>query len=197
MIGGEILSPRQREALDHVSITSDLLEDALKPLLDFSRVESGSIEFSRQPFALQPLLNKLERELSPRAEAKGVEYRSRESDLVLNSSRLFIEMILHNLVLNSIRHTEKGDVLVACRKRKKMAILEVWDTRPHFSQLSDTAQYRVLALGIPQSLLKNSGKLELGIAEALILKMGIECQVKDFPKLGHLVRFSVPLDIDG
>ena len=89
----------------------------LDTLLDFSRIEAGVVEPQMQAFHLQPLLNRIENELAPQADAKGIVYRSRETDAAVHSDPALVELILRNLVSNAIRYTERGGVLVACRAR--------------------------------------------------------------------------------
>ncbi|MFX6230759.1 ATP-binding protein, partial [Acinetobacter baumannii] len=62
------------------------------------------------------------------AEARGLVFRTRESQAVASADAGLTELILRNLVSNAIRYTERGGVLVACRQRGPQVWLEVWDT---------------------------------------------------------------------
>ncbi len=97
-------------------------------LLDFSRIEAGVVEPRLPPFPLQPLLNKIENELAPQADAKGIVYRSIDTEVVVQSDPALVALVLRNLVSNAIRYTRRGGVLVACRRRGGQAVLEVWDS---------------------------------------------------------------------
>ena len=102
--------------------------ELINNFFDYSRIESGAIEPKIQTFWLQPLLNKIEKEFSSEADAKGLQYRSRETDLAVRSDPVLVEMIMRNLVSNAIRYTDRGGILIAFRKRQNHALLEVWDT---------------------------------------------------------------------
>ncbi len=88
----------------------------------------GVVEPQMQDFQLQPLLNRIENELAPQADAKGIVYRSRETHAAVRSDPALVALILRNLVSNAIRYTDSGGVLVACRARRRELLLEVWDT---------------------------------------------------------------------
>ncbi|HEU4846179.1 MAG TPA: HAMP domain-containing sensor histidine kinase, partial [Burkholderiaceae bacterium] len=110
------LNDSQRTVLASARAASEASAGMLHTLLDFSRIEAGVIEPQVEAFALQPLLAKLESELAPQANAKGLVYRTRDSGLALRSDGALLELIVRNLVTNAVRYTEQGGVLVACRR---------------------------------------------------------------------------------
>ena len=92
------LNPLQRQLLASAGAASSASAEMLNTLLDFSRLEAGVVKPEIQSFKVQALLNKIEREFVQQADAKGLEYRSRESTLSLQSDPALIELILRNLV---------------------------------------------------------------------------------------------------
>jgi len=52
------------------------------------------------------------------------------ADCWLNTDRTLLHRILINLVSNALRHTDRGAVLIACRRGPSHARIEVWDTGP-------------------------------------------------------------------
>lgn len=122
------LNPAQRDMLNNITLASRSAVAMLNTLLEFSRLEAGIIRPRMQTLQLQPLLNKIEREFGPLADAKNLNYRSRETAMVVRSDPILLELILRNLVSNAIRYTAQGGVFVACRRRPGVALIEVWDT---------------------------------------------------------------------
>ncbi|MDO9280792.1 MAG: hybrid sensor histidine kinase/response regulator [Methylotenera sp.] len=122
------LSKKQLNIIDNIRNSAAASAEMLNALLDFSRIEAGVINPRLQRFALQPLLNKIENDLAPQADAKGLIYRTRDTHISVYSDPHLLELILRNLVSNAIRYTERGGMLIACRRRGHEALIEVWDT---------------------------------------------------------------------
>ncbi len=51
------------------------------------------------------------------------------SSVLVESDPVLLERILRNIVTNAVRHTDKGRVLVGCRRGSGLRI-QVWDTGP-------------------------------------------------------------------
>ncbi|WP_246542425.1 ATP-binding response regulator [Collimonas antrihumi] len=187
------LTAVQRTVLGSARAVSEASAGMLNTLLDFSRIEAGVVDAQVLPFHLQPLLHKIENELAPQANAKGLIYRTRETHAALQSDPALVELILRNLVSNAIRYSERGGVLVACRTRGNQTRLEVWDTGigidPHqhqeifreFHQLGNVERDRSKGLG-----------LGLAIADGLARTLGHELSLSSKPGRGSVFRLTLP-----
>lgn len=190
------LNAHQQQLLDSVRSAQGASADMLNTLLDISRIEAGVIHPKLQSFPLQPMLNRIEQEFGAQVDAKALVYRSRETDLVVHSDPALVEPILRNLVSNAIRYTESGGVLVACRRRGGMAVLEVWDTGigiapehqqevfREFQQLNNPQRDRGMGLG-----------LGLAIADGLARSLGQQVGLASRPGRGSVFRLSLPLGL--
>ncbi|MFD2404615.1 sensor histidine kinase [Azorhizophilus paspali] len=127
-MAGSPLDPQQWQLLVKARTAVTTTTDMLNTVLDLSRIELGALQPTLQVFALQPLLDKLEMELAPLANGKGLSYRTRDTELLSLSDPALLELILRNLINNAIRYTLKGGVLVACRRRHGYLQIEVIDT---------------------------------------------------------------------
>ena len=67
-------------------------------------------------------------EFTPQAAEKGLDLIVVNTDLEVCSDPLLLERILRNLISNAIRYTERGRVLIGCRRRGATVSVEVWDT---------------------------------------------------------------------
>jgi len=193
VLAGSKLSADQHDALANARATWRASAEMLDTLLDFSRIEAGVVEPQMQVFPLQPLLNKIENELAPQADAKGIVYRSRETHAAVRSDPALVALILRNLVSNAIRYTEQGGVLVACRARGEQVLLEVWDTGigiepaqhqaifSEFHQLGNAERDRRKGLG-----------LGLAIAQGLARALGQPLSLASTPGRGSVFRLALP-----
>jgi PAS domain S-box-containing protein len=188
------LTAQQRDLLTNICAASNASAEMINTLLDFSRIEAGVIEPQLQTFSLQPLLNKIEREFGLQADASGLVYRSRETDLVLQSDPALIELILRNLVSNAIRYTERGGLLVACRKHNGQAVLEVWDTGIGITPAHQHEVFREFhQLGNPERDRRKGLGLGLAIAQGLARTLGHELTMASTPHRGSVFRLALPI----
>lgn len=188
------LDSRQQELLTNIRASADASSEMLNSLLDFSRVETGGMEPKRQVFQLQPIFNKIEREFAPQAEAKGLVYRTRETDLQVHSDPSLIELVLRNLVSNAIRYTERGGVLVACRCKHNEAVLEVWDTGIGIAASQKREIFREFhQLGNPERDRRKGLGLGLAIVQGLARKLGHVLSLNSVPGRGSVFRLGLPI----
>jgi CheY-like chemotaxis protein/anti-sigma regulatory factor (Ser/Thr protein kinase) len=165
----------------------------LNTLLDFSRIEAGVIKPQTRSFLLQPLLNKIENEFAPQADAKGLVYRTRETSLAVQSDPMLVELILRNLVSNAIRYTEHGGVLVGCRRRANQVVLEVWDTGigiepPHQQEVF----HEFHQLGNPERDTRKGLGLGLAISDGLARTLNHRLSLASTPLRGSVFRLTLP-----
>jgi len=194
VLGRGPLSLTQRSVLSSARKASEASAEMLNTLLDFSRIEAGVIEPQVRVFALQPLLNKVENDLGPQADAKSMTYRSRETDVVVRSDPALVELILRNFVSNAIRYTERGGVLVGCRLRGGQAVIEVWDTGIGIDPAHQGEVFREFhQLGNPERDRRNGLGLGLSIAYGLARALGHELSLASDPGRGSVFRLTLPI----
>jgi signal transduction histidine kinase len=97
-------------------------------LFDLVRLDSGKIRLRLEPLSLDKLLDDLELQYRPLAQAKGLQLRVRRSGGQVRSDALLLARIVGNLVSNAIKYTERGAVLLAVRHATTRPCIEVWDT---------------------------------------------------------------------
>lgn len=194
ILAREELSAGQRDALANARATWQASAEMLDALLDFSRIEAGVVEPQIRPFHLQPMLKKIEDELAPQADAKGLIYRSRETHVAVLSDPVLVELIVRNLVSNAIRYTQRGGVLVACRRRGNDIQLEVRDTGIGI----DESQHREIflefhQLGNPERDRRKGLGLGLPIAQGLARALKHNLSLASQPGRGSVFRLTIPL----
>jgi signal transduction histidine kinase len=116
--------------IDDLQEVSSAASRLLNSLLDVSQLEAGAIKPSFETFPVQDLLDRVEISFAPVAARKGLAIRVVPSSLYLRSDPALMERIVGNLVSNAIRYTEKGKVLVGCRRRGRQIVVQVLDTGP-------------------------------------------------------------------
>ncbi|MDX1368443.1 MAG: PAS domain S-box protein [Pseudomonas sp.] len=97
---------------------SDLLQ-LINSVLDLAKVESGRMQIKLEPLNMQEMLVELDASMRPLAELKGLHLLTRLEPgvpQVIHSDRARLHQILRNLLSNSLKFTERGEVslTVAC-----------------------------------------------------------------------------------
>jgi len=110
------LTPEQRDHLGLVRLSAESLLTVINDVLDFSKVEAGRLELESIPFDLRESLGETMKALGFRAHQKGLEliYEVQPDvpeSLIGDPGR--IRQIIVNLVGNSIKFTERGEILLS------------------------------------------------------------------------------------
>jgi CheY-like chemotaxis protein len=104
------------------------MNDLFNALLDISKLDAGAVEPGVTAFPIEPLLRKIENMFAADARAKSLRLRVVRSDAWVRSDRVLLERVLLNLVSNAVRYTERGGIVVGCRRRGDALRIEVWDS---------------------------------------------------------------------
>jgi signal transduction histidine kinase len=176
--------------LEPIKQSLDSLHGLFSSLMDLSKLDAGAQRPSIRDFSLQSLLHQIEIEHFVTARAKGISLRVFAPDYWVASDRVMLKRMLDNLIANAIRYTEKGGVLVGCRRRGHAIAIEVWDTGigiptdqqaevfREFVQLANAERNRERGLG-------------LGLAILRRLSLLLDHPVSVASKVGRGSKFSI------
>jgi PAS domain S-box-containing protein len=106
----------------------DTMSSMLSILLDINRLETGSLRPSKRDFAVNEIFNSAATDLVRPLEEKGLQWRVVPSDVVIHSDKRMLEEMIRNLLSNAIRYTDRGKILLGCRRAGGKIRIEVWDT---------------------------------------------------------------------
>ncbi len=176
---------QMRELVDNLEISVQAMQDLLDGLLDLSRLDSGNLQIRISVVDLNELMSSVRSSLESMAEAKGLRLHIRSTRLWAFSDATLLQRIVVNLVINAIRYTESGTVLVACRPHAQGqgVRIEVWDSGigipaehhedifKEFYQLANRAGGRNFGLGLGLNIVQRSAAL-LGHQIALRSQVG-------------------------
>lgn len=102
----------------------------LSTLLDTSALEAGTVTPRVTDFEIQDVVGRLATEISDQALDHGLSLRAVPSSLRVRSDPILLERMLRNLLVNALRYTVQGRILMGCRRRADRLLVEVWDTGP-------------------------------------------------------------------
>ncbi len=194
VIGDSSMSATQREQLAVIGDCSDTLLALIDDILDFSKLESGAVEYELAPFELDSVCSAVANVMGQRAREKGVTLHVDNPHALVTTDATRLRQILFNLVGNAVKFTDSGWVRLVCSLDAELLRVEVEDTGigippeardrlfQDFSQLDITINRRFGGTG-----------LGLAICRRLIGALGGEIGVS--PREGGGTRFWFTLPV--
>ncbi|MFH1194106.1 MAG: ATP-binding protein [bacterium] len=106
---------KSRDRIKIVLRNGKKLLNLINNILDFSKLESGKIELTKETFLLKTLLREIELFIESLIIEKDIVFKVEcvnSGDILLNTDRLKLEQVLINLLSNSVKFTEEGVIKI-------------------------------------------------------------------------------------
>ncbi|HHC74839.1 MAG TPA: response regulator [Thiothrix sp.] len=201
---GELL-PNQRNYLDMIKSSSNALLDIINELLDFSRIEAGTLTLSVNTIELRELCKETFMPLAMRAKDKALSFHYEIADNVPNNLEADagrLRQIMINLVGNAIKFTETGEITVSISLQsgsppnKASLLFAVKDTGIGISNNKLEKIFQAFQQA-DSSISRRYGGTGLGLAisSQLIEMMGGQLQVQSELDNGSIFYFNITLPI--
>ncbi|MEI7845738.1 MAG: response regulator, partial [Chloroflexota bacterium] len=196
------LTDKQRNYLTHIQSSGEALRAIIDDILDFSKIEAGKLSIEAIDFDLIDLLQSIASLVAYKAQEKGLELVFNTSPdvpryLLGDPNRL--QQIIVNLVMNAIKFTESGQVIVRTRLINKTSDKIELEFSVHDSGIGiDLEQVSHLFQPFMQADVSTSRKyggtgLGLTISRRLVNMMGGDIRVESQPNHGSTFTFNILL----
>jgi two-component system, sensor histidine kinase and response regulator len=197
------LDPQQSEFAHTISLSADALLSIVNDILDFSKIESGKLNLEKIDFDLRDVVEGTLELLAEKGQKKAVELTGAVAPgtptrLHGDSGRL--RQILTNLLSNSLKFTERGEVVVRVsqeREQEKSTVLrfEVRDTGIGIALEAQARLFQAFSQADSSTTRKYGGTgLGLAISKQLVEMMGGQIGVLSAPGKGSTFWFTVELE---
>lgn len=100
----------------------------LDSMLDVNRIDSGIVRPDMRPVAIAPLMQRLADEFGPQCGDKHLKLHYVPCKSWVRTDPQLLEQILRNLLSNALKYTQKGGILMGCRRRGKVLTIIVCDS---------------------------------------------------------------------
>ena len=162
-------------------------------LLDISKLDAGTITPHIERTALRRVLERIEADYRPLADARQLDLRVRAIDADIDTDAVLLERILRNLVDNAVKYTAHGGVLVAAEEDGNAIRLSVRDTgRGIAAEEREQIFEEFYQIGNPERDRSQGLGLGLAIVRRLARLLGTQVEVASEPGRGSTFSLRVP-----
>ncbi len=199
------LDERQSEYARTVATSGEALIEIINEILDFSKIESGGhFQLEAEDFSLAELVRRVVQLLRPRAEAKGlalVVELAPGLPLACRGDDGRLRQVLLNLLGNSLKFTDRGEVRVAVRAvtttaRQIRLRCEISDTGIGITDHDMQRLFRPFTQADSSASRGRGGTgLGLAICKRIVELMGGEIGVESVLGKGSKFWFELPLAV--
>jgi two-component system sensor histidine kinase RpfC len=198
------LNESQREIVETMTTSAQLLLAQIEDVLDLSKIEAGRIHIELRPFNLARLVSSATKVILPQARYKGLHVTT---DISLGGNECFegdahhLNQVILNLLSNAVKFTERGQIAVVVSvvdegHNQRTIRIEVRDTGIGIAPTKQGAIFEPFTQA-DDSVTRIYGGTGLGttIARHLINLMGGTIGLESSPGAGSLFWIELPLTI--
>ncbi|MGD8110019.1 response regulator [Vibrio sp. TRT 17S01] len=199
------LSPKQHDYISKIHNSATLLLGIINDILDFSKIEAGKLSIETIEFYLDDVFHNVSMVTGQKAFEKGLELLfdiPRGIPKVLFGDPLRLGQIIINLVNNSVKFTESGEITVKVRviqhiESKVELEIEIADTGIGMTEKQTKNLFQAFTQADGSTTRKYGGTgLGLSICRRLVELMGGNIRVESRYGEGSQFIFNIWLGID-
>jgi signal transduction histidine kinase len=160
-----------RELITSVDNALEAIDGLLRALFEISKLDAGVMSAEYTDFEIGPLLAQLAREVKPQARNTRLKLTVVPCSVAVHSDPRLLGRVLRNFLSNAIRYTERGRVLLGCRRRGGELEIAVWDTGigipedkladvfQEFQQIAQPGRRREKGMGLGLAIVERIARL--------------------------------------
>lgn len=188
-----VTDPATQRIAAQADVAVEALQELFDAILDVSRLDAGAVTPQMTAFDLGGLFARIAVGFAPAANDKGLHLRVVPTRLAVRADGVLLERILINLVSNALRYTERGGIVVGCRRRGAHVRIEVWDSGIGIAPAQQEAVFQEFyQAGNPERDRHRGLGLGLAIAARLACLLGSRIELSSRPGTGSMFAFELP-----
>ena len=187
-----------RENAEIIERSSRHLLELVNSILDIAKIEAGEMVLASQAVPLKPLVVEVAAVHQSTAAAKGLNFSLLQADDLpeaLRGDPTRLRQILHNLLNNAVKFTEKGEVGLSVMRGEGCVVFSVSDTG---CGIPDEMQDKIFEKfrQVDAFLTRSHGGTGLGLtlARHLVELMGGTMDVRSVVDVGSTFIFTLPVE---
>jgi len=193
-LAAKVRDPEAVHMVASVNASAEALEQLFNEILDISKIDSGVIQPDIDDVPAERVLARLRHDFTPEAAEKRLRLSVRHCAGHVRTDAVLLERILRNLVGNALRYTERGGVVVGCRRRGEYMVFEIIDSGIGIGEEERQHVFdEFYQVGNPERSSKRGLGLGLSIVRRLCDLLGHEIELASLPGRGTRFRLHVPV----
>ena len=200
LISNNIETDKMKEFAQIINDSGNRLLNLINNLLEFSKIESGSVKLIKKPFNLLTVIDDVLKLFEANARKKGLVFEKvfNEKQSILtnfNSDRIKITQILNNLINNAVKFSDKGKITVTIETFQNQIIVSIKDSGPGINpeKIKNLFTRYYQDYENPNNASGGTG-LGLAICKSLIEMLGGKIGVKSELGVGTVLFFTLPIE---
>jgi signal transduction histidine kinase/CheY-like chemotaxis protein len=196
----DALTPQQRQRVEAILHSGDILLSVINDILDFSRLEAGHFRLNECDFSLTGLLDSVREQFVDPARSSGLALICRVDEALpeyLRGDVQHLRQVLLNLLSNALKFTHQGEIRLIVEKSSATPpelLFRVEDTGIGIPPEALAYLFEAFYQADNTSTRQYGGTgLGLAICRELVTQMGGRIEVESTP--GHGSRFTVRLPL--
>lgn len=190
------LSEPMKKPLGIIADSTNRLINLVNDMLSVSRIEAGRVKFNLSEFPLVEETDKILFSLHPIAKQKNITLTMNSMDpSLIQSDKEKCIQIIHNLLGNSLKFTDRGSITVTTEKNTEAITVYIHDTGIGISHADQKRLFEKFSqISTIQAGRPTGTGLGLYISRAMAKKMGGDLWIENsVPGNGSTFAFSMPL----
>jgi two-component system, sensor histidine kinase len=188
------LANRERQVIGNIRHSVDAMEELFNALLDISRLDAGVVQPCVSTMPLAAVFDRVRFEFAPIARQKRVSLTVMKTSVHVVSDPSLLARIVRNFLANAVRYTDRGGVVLGCRRRGKTVRIEVWDTGRGIPPERHSEIFREFyQLENPERDRRKGLGLGLAIVERLSRLLDHPVELRSAVGKGSMFAITVPL----
>lgn len=187
-----------RDLVQGLEASSQAMADMLVRFADYARLDApeDTLPLQLQTFDVASLLGSLDGHFAPLARSRGLRWRVRGCAARVCTDPVMLQRVLMNLVSNALQFTERGGVLVVCRRASPAGWLRI-QVRDSGIGIEPAWQTRVfdefVQVDNPERDRRRGSGLGLSIVARLCARLGVRLSLRSALGRGSTFELRVPL----
>jgi PAS domain S-box-containing protein len=193
-LNSEVTAPEGKRKLRAIERSLSSGMELLDFLLDYIKLDAGALKPLPTTVAIGNLFEMLSDSFALMATQKGISLTLVPTQLATHSDPQMLGRILRNLVSNAVKYTDRGRILIGCRRRGEDRIrIEVWDTgRGIPTEHQRQIFWEFVQIKEPGGPHTGLG-LGLAIVDRLVKLLGHRSEVRSWPGRGSVFAIEMSL----